>query len=1182
MNTRLFNSSLGLLIAILWHAPLLAQFSTVINVPPDPAPTSIGSNTQLNLYTGGTLVFGLGVGSSAGGSTNVEFNMSGGLSNNLLNAYSGSTVNISGGSFLGLIDANNGSTMNISGGTIGAGFDANSGSTVNISGGRIGADFDANSGSTVKISGGVITDTFEAKTGSTLHIFGNDLRVNGAPVTGLNNVGDSVPYSPGLLFYVLSGTLADGTPFVFSNTDSDFMSNASITLHAAALPAVGPPTITASSDPIPAGIRGGQSLIVDSGATLAADFNAGWGSSVTIQPGATVGKNFEATGANVTMTGGTVGDALDIYYGAVANISGGIVGKDVDVHGGTLNLSGGKIGSNLDAFDGSTVNVTGGSIGDYFTVHSWGATNISGGEIGQGFYVFGNNHANISGGVIHGITSEADNVLDLYGGDFRINGVPISGLPNVGDMLQTILPVGSVFTGTFSDGTPFVFNNANGDDAFTLDNFGYSTITIHRTTVPAPTGPAVRTASIDGAPLTIREGQTLIVDAGSTLGRNFIAARGSTLIVQPGAIVGDDLEISGATATITGGTFGYGFNAINSTVNISGGTFDFSFHAKAGSVVTITGGTFSTYTSVLTNGTINLQGGTIGDYFQAGSSNGLTTNAHFNVSGGSVGKNMSIFNGATVTISGGSIGDTLTANQGAIFNVTGGTVGMFVTAKTGSTVNISGGTVGYQLLAKGGTVSISGGNVDSIIADTGSTINFSGGDTRSISATSINAVNVSGGLIEDGLSVGSGGTVNVTGGRIGGLGVTGSTLNLSGGDLYASIGVAGGSTFHLYGGDFRLGGTSVSGLGTIGSSQLIYPSNALTGTLADGTPFAFASPNGGDTIASVTLHAAALPSIGPSLITASVGPVPLGIRQGQTLVVDSGAYVPEGFNAGWGSTVIVQPGGVMDHYQRFAGAKLKVAGGSVGALISVLVGSTVDLTAGSIDSAAIIDTGGTINALGGTLGSSVTDYGTLNVVGGQVGAGLQAWSGGVVNVRGGSVGNNIDVNSGATLNLYGGTVGEDFDAASGSFVNLYGSQFLLNGAPIAGLTLNSPFLLTTRNATLTGTLLDGTPFSFNLNSTNLSNQDFFPTSATLKLNLYIAGDINHDGLINTADYITWRKGLGQTFTQDYYNVWRSRFGSSSGSGSQVGGTSAVPEPAASVMFLTASMALFTRRRIFML
>src|SRR3954462_10938565 len=227
MNTRLFNSLLGLLVAIFWSAPLLAQFTTVINVPPDPAPTLIGSNTQLNLFTGGTLVFGLNVGSSSGGSTNVEFNMSGGLSNNLLNAYSGSTVNISGGSFLGLIDANNGSTMNISGGTIGAGFDANSGSTVNILGGRIGADFDANSGSTVKVSGGVITDTFEAKSGSTLHIYGNDLRVNGALVGGLNNVGDSVPYSPGLLFYVLSGTFADGTPFVFSNTDSDLMSNAS-------------------------------------------------------------------------------------------------------------------------------------------------------------------------------------------------------------------------------------------------------------------------------------------------------------------------------------------------------------------------------------------------------------------------------------------------------------------------------------------------------------------------------------------------------------------------------------------------------------------------------------------------------------------------------------------------------------------------------------------------------------------------------------------------------------------------------------------------------------------------------------------------------------------------------------------------------------------------------------------
>src|SRR5687767_3641044 len=105
-----------------------AQFTTVINVPPDVAPNSIGSFTQLNLFNGGVLTGGFEAGTPGTTNTSVE-------------------VNIHGGSVGDSFRANNGSTINISGGTIGFNSNANSGSIVNITGGGVLGFLRARSGS---------------------------------------------------------------------------------------------------------------------------------------------------------------------------------------------------------------------------------------------------------------------------------------------------------------------------------------------------------------------------------------------------------------------------------------------------------------------------------------------------------------------------------------------------------------------------------------------------------------------------------------------------------------------------------------------------------------------------------------------------------------------------------------------------------------------------------------------------------------------------------------------------------------------------------------------------------------------------------------------------------------------------------------------------------------------------
>ena len=71
----------------------------------------------------------------------------------------------------------------------------------------------------------------------------------------------------------------------------------------------------------------------------------------------------------------------------------------------------------------------------------------------------------------------------------------------------------------------------------------------------------------------------------------------------------------------------------------------------------------------------------------------------------------------------------------------------------------------------------------------------------------------------------------------------------------------------------------------------------------------------------------------------------------------------------------------------------------------------------------------------------------------------------------------------------------------------------------------------------------------------------------------LSGDYNQNGTVDAADYVVWRKGLGTTYTQNHYDIWRANFGATAGSGATAGLPSsanvAVPEPATWVMMLGA-------------
>ncbi len=81
----------------------------------------------------------------------------------------------------------------------------------------------------------------------------------------------------------------------------------------------------------------------------------------------------------------------------------------------------------------------------------------------------------------------------------------------------------------------------------------------------------------------------------------------------------------------------------------------------------------------------------------------------------------------------------------------------------------------------------------------------------------------------------------------------------------------------------------------------------------------------------------------------------------------------------------------------------------------------------------------------------------------------------------------------------------------------------------------------------------------------------------------LPGDFNNDDTVDAADYVAWRKGLGTIFTANDYEVWRSHFGQTIGSGAMLSAAESllatVPEPpAAMLLMFSISIGLLSRRQ----
>jgi len=96
----------------------------------------------------------------------------------------------------------------------------------------------------------------------------------------------------------------------------------------------------------------------------------------------------------------------------------------------------------------------------------------------------------------------------------------------------------------------------------------------------------------------------------------------------------------------------------------------------------------------------------------------------------------------------------------------------------------------------------------------------------------------------------------------------------------------------------------------------------------------------------------------------------------------------------------------------------------------------------------------------------------------------------------------------------------------------------------------------------------GQPFEWRLNLA--SHMRFVIEAQTI-----IPGDYNDDGTVDAADYVVWRKDPNRTPAQ--YELWRSHFGQTAGSGAGATANVAVPEPATLVPLILAASGRCLRR-----
>ena len=179
------------------------------------------------------------------------------------------------------------------------------------------------------------------------------------------------------------------------------------------------------------------------------------------------------------------------------------------------------------------------------------------------------------------------------------------------------------------------------------------------------------------------------------------------------------------------------------------------------------------------------------------------------------------------------------------------------------------------------------------------------------------------------------------------------------------------------------------------------------------------------------------------------------------------------------------------------------------------VSSVVNISDGDIGIDFDAEAGTEVNISGGTVGAffRAARNSVVNISGGDIGVQFLAASGSEVNISGGNIG---------FVNINGDNIGAAFVAAGTSEINLFGSNFVLDGVPLDSLNTGDTLTIVDRDVILSGLLADGSPFSFDLDSTD-TGLSFFSSNATLTVTLgapagnVLLGDADQDGVVDFSD-----------------------------------------------------------------
>jgi hypothetical protein len=128
-------------------------------------------------------------------------------------------------------------------------------------------------------------------------------------------------------------------------------------------------------------------------------------------------------------------------------------------------------------------------------------------------------------------------------------------------------------------------------------------------------------------------------------------------------------------------------------------------------------------------------------------------------------------------------------------------------------------------------------------------------------------------------------------------------------------------------------------------------------------------------------------------------------------------------------------------------------------------------------------------------------------------------------------------------------------------------------APLSG-HVNAPANTALADLPNRTTVLDDLMEPYAGNNNEFVGSDHLPVIADYRVT-YLPGDFNTDGRVDAADYVAWRNGLGVTYLQADYDVWRTQFGESAANG--LGASSVVPEPSIAALLCVGLLATAFRR-----